>query len=224
MCSNPCESEVTCFRPESNRGPYGLLNLLCAALSTTELWWRINHRKSFRTLLEGCTDCKVNTLRTQISPKMKKGVETKLQQTLGLVMRSALPEEIEKIFQHNLISDSTLTLTYIQGCLEDKMQEMGISAADAPPVGSLQSPFACGSKSQNWAILSLTTTTTGPHTHWWARSFVETYPDTRTWTTKMSRWDISTPAYAIPECWPAHCWRIGKPNLLWTTTTLVRPS
>ena len=25
MCSNPCESEVTCFLPESNRGPYGLL-------------------------------------------------------------------------------------------------------------------------------------------------------------------------------------------------------
>ena len=25
MCSNPCESEVTCFVPESNRGPYGLL-------------------------------------------------------------------------------------------------------------------------------------------------------------------------------------------------------
>jgi len=50
MCSNPCESEVTCFRPESNQGPYGLLNFLCAALSTTELWWRINHRKSFRTL------------------------------------------------------------------------------------------------------------------------------------------------------------------------------
>jgi len=27
MCSNPCEFEVTCFRPESNRGPYGLLKL-----------------------------------------------------------------------------------------------------------------------------------------------------------------------------------------------------
>ena len=50
MCSNPCGSEVSCFRPESNRGPYGLLNFLSAALSTTELWWRMNHRKSFRTL------------------------------------------------------------------------------------------------------------------------------------------------------------------------------
>jgi len=50
MCSNPCGSVVTCFRPESNRGPYGLLNFLCAALSTTELWWRINHRTSFGTL------------------------------------------------------------------------------------------------------------------------------------------------------------------------------
>jgi len=50
MCSNPCESELTCFRPESNRGPYGLLNFSSAALSTTELWWRMNHRKFFRTL------------------------------------------------------------------------------------------------------------------------------------------------------------------------------
>ena len=50
MCSNPCESELTCFRPESNRGPYGLLNFLSSALSTTELWWRMNHRKFFRTL------------------------------------------------------------------------------------------------------------------------------------------------------------------------------
>jgi len=47
MCSNPCKSELTCFRPESNRGPYGLLIFLSAALSTTELWWRANHRKSF---------------------------------------------------------------------------------------------------------------------------------------------------------------------------------
>jgi len=22
MCSNPCESELSCLRPESNRGPY----------------------------------------------------------------------------------------------------------------------------------------------------------------------------------------------------------
>jgi len=50
MFSNPCEWELTCFRPESNRGPYRLLIFLCAALSTTELWWRMNHRKSFRTL------------------------------------------------------------------------------------------------------------------------------------------------------------------------------
>ena len=49
MCSNPCESEVTCFRPESNRGPYGLLTFLSAALSTTELRWQMNHRKSFTT-------------------------------------------------------------------------------------------------------------------------------------------------------------------------------
>ena len=52
MCSNPCESELTCFRPVSNRGTYRLLNFFSAALSTTELWWRMNHRKSFRTLLD----------------------------------------------------------------------------------------------------------------------------------------------------------------------------
>ena len=51
MCSNPCECELTCFRPESNLGPYGLLNFSSAALSTTELWWRMNHRKSHFALL-----------------------------------------------------------------------------------------------------------------------------------------------------------------------------
>ena len=69
--------------------------------------------------------------RKQTSPK-KKGARPKLQQTLGIVMRSAFLEEIEKIFHHNLISDSILTLPHIQCCLEDMMQEMGISAADAP--------------------------------------------------------------------------------------------
>jgi len=51
MCSNPCESEVTCFRPDSNRGPYGSPFFLSAALSSTELWWQMNHRKSVRTLI-----------------------------------------------------------------------------------------------------------------------------------------------------------------------------
>jgi len=72
----------------------------------------------------------------QASPKKKKGAKTKLQQTLGrLVLRSALPEEIEKICHHNLISDSTLTLPHIQRFLEDMMQEMDISAADVPTSG-----------------------------------------------------------------------------------------
>jgi len=90
---------------------------------------------------EGCTDCKAKTHWRQISPKKKKGAKTKLQQTLGIVMRSALPEEIEKIFQHNLISDSTLTLPHIQRCLEDMMQEMGISAAYAPTSGVTPVPI-----------------------------------------------------------------------------------
>ena len=45
------------------------------------------------------------------------------------------PEEIEKNYRHNLISDSTLTLPHIQLCLEDMMQEMDILAADAPTSG-----------------------------------------------------------------------------------------
>jgi len=74
-------------------------------------------------------------------PKKKKGAKTKLQQTPGLVMRSALPEEIEKTCRHNLISDSTLTLPRIQGCLEDMMQEMGILAADTPTSGVTPAPI-----------------------------------------------------------------------------------
>jgi len=61
---------------------------------------------------EGCTDCKVNPHRKQISLK-KKGARPKLQRTLGVVLRLALPEEIEKIFHHNRILDSTLTLPHI---------------------------------------------------------------------------------------------------------------
>ena len=55
-------------------------------------------------------------------------------------MRSALPEDIEKTCQHNLISDSTLTLPHFQRYLEDMMQEMDISAADAPTSGVTPAP------------------------------------------------------------------------------------
>jgi len=84
---------------------------------------------------DGCTGCKASTLQRQASPKKKKGAKINLQQTLGLVMQSALPEEIEKICHHNLISHSTLTLPHIQRCLEDMMQEMCITATDAPTSG-----------------------------------------------------------------------------------------
>jgi len=67
--------------------------------------------------------------------------KAKLQQTFGFVKRLALPEEIETIFQHNRISDSTVTLLHIQLCLEDMMQEMGISTADAPTSGVTQVPI-----------------------------------------------------------------------------------
>jgi len=51
---------------------------------------------------DGCTSCKASTRQRQASPKKIKGAKAKLQQTLGLMMRSALPEEIEKIYHHNL--------------------------------------------------------------------------------------------------------------------------
>jgi len=90
---------------------------------------------------DGHTSCKASARQRQASPKKKKGAKTKLQQTLGFVMRSALPKEIEKICHHNLISDSTLTLPHIQHCLEDMMQEMDISAADASTSGVTSSPI-----------------------------------------------------------------------------------
>ena len=40
MCSNPCESEVTCFRPESNRGPYGILDVTFALPVGGTVWCR----------------------------------------------------------------------------------------------------------------------------------------------------------------------------------------
>ena len=92
---------------------------------------------------DGCTSCKASTRRRQASLKNIKGAKAKLQQTLGLVMQSALPEEIEKNYNHNLISesDSTLTLPHIQLCLEDMMQEMDKLAADAPTSGVTSSPI-----------------------------------------------------------------------------------
>jgi len=92
-----------------------------------------------------------------------------------------------------------------------------------PPVESLQSPYVCGLQTQNWVILSLMTTMTGPYTYWWARFFVCTYPGMRIWTTTTTRWGISTPACATLEGWPALCLKIGRSNTLWRTTILVRP-
>jgi len=55
---------------------------------------------------DGCTNCRASTRQGQTSSKKTKGAKAIFQQTLGLVMRSALPEEIEKNYHHNLISDS----------------------------------------------------------------------------------------------------------------------
>jgi len=84
---------------------------------------------------EGCTDCKAtphsHKREKQVLAKCKVG-RPKIKQTLGIKMRTALPEEIEKMHSHNLISDSTLTLPHIQSCWVDMMQEMDMSTTDSP--------------------------------------------------------------------------------------------
>ena len=87
---------------------------------------------------DGCTDCNASGPRQKVSSKK---TSTKTHKTLGTVMRSALPEEIDKIIHQNLISDSTLTLPHIQSCLEDMMRVMGISMSDEQNEQSAQNPF-----------------------------------------------------------------------------------
>jgi len=90
----------------------------------------------------------------------------------------ALPEEIEKIFHHNdLISDSTLTLPHIQRFLEDMMQEMRISAADTPTSWVTPVPIRL------WFIAREFGHPLINYTHWWARSFEDTYLVMRIWRT-----------------------------------------
>ena len=89
---------------------------------------------------EGCTECKAKPHRNKMLPQ-KKGARPKLMKTLGIVMRLALLEEIEKTFHQNLILDSTLTLPHIQCCGKDMMQEMRISTTDAPTDLSIQAPI-----------------------------------------------------------------------------------
>jgi len=88
---------------------------------------------------EGCTNCT-----TRLHNRIKKALQAarpNIKQTLGIVMQSALPGEIDKTFHHNLTSDSTLTLPHIQSCLEDIMQEMGISTTNLPTNPSIQAPI-----------------------------------------------------------------------------------
>ena len=92
-------------------------------------------------------------------------------------MRSDLPEEIDKIYHHNLISDSTLTVPHIQLCLEDMMQEMDILAADAPTSGVTSSPIRLWFAAPELGHLLIDDNYEGgPYTHWWARFFVNIYP------------------------------------------------
>jgi len=82
-----------------------------------ELTWKCGKFKQIwpahQLVKDGCTSYKASTREIQASLKKKKGANTKLQPTLGLVMRLALQEEIEKSCHYNLISDSTLTLPHI---------------------------------------------------------------------------------------------------------------
>ena len=52
VCSNPYWFEFTGFLPESNWGPADNPNLSSPTLFSTELWWRIHHQRSFRTLTQ----------------------------------------------------------------------------------------------------------------------------------------------------------------------------
>jgi len=55
ICSNPFWFELTGFWPELNWGPADNPNFLSPALFSTQLWWRMHHRRSFRTLCgDGC--------------------------------------------------------------------------------------------------------------------------------------------------------------------------
>jgi len=140
------------------------------------------------------------------------------------VMRSALPEEIEEICQHNLISDSTLTLLHIQRCLEDMMQEMGISVADASTSGVtsvLIRLWFTAPELGHPLIDDIHDRPLHPLVGPFLRGYLSRYEDMDDENDEIR---YLYTAYATPECWPAQCWRIVKPYLLWTTTTLARPS
>jgi len=97
---------------------------------------------------DGCTLCDITPPKKgkPIRPKRKLH-KPNLKQTLGLVMCTALPEEIERMADHKIISDTTLTLPNIQCCLEEMMRELGHSdsllhgMSDQPP--SIQLWFTC---------------------------------------------------------------------------------
>jgi len=143
---------------------------------------------------DGCTNCKASTRQRQALPKKTKGAKANFQQTLGLVMRSALPEEIEKNHHHNLISDSTLTLPHIQLCLENMMQDMDISAADTPTSGVTSSPIRLWFTAPELGHPLIDDNHDRPLHPLVGPVLREYYPDTRIWTTMTTRWDIFTPA------------------------------
>ena len=111
-------------------------------------------------------------------------------------MQSALPEEIEKNYNHNLISesDSTLTLPRIQLCLEDMMQEMDISAADAPTSGVTSSPIRLWFTAPELGhplIVDNHDRPLQPMVSLFLREYLSRHEDM---DDEMKRWDISTQA------------------------------
>jgi len=141
---------------------------------------------------------------------------------LGIVtqMRSALPQEIEKMLLQNLISDSTHTLPHIHRYLEDMMQEMGVSATSAPTGWVTPVHMRLWFTAPELGHLLIDDNHDRP-LHPLMGLFLRRYPS---WfedmTTTTTRWGISTPTCAIPEGWPAPCMN-GRTITLWRTMIIL---
>lgn len=87
--------------------------------------WAAHHLE-----LNGCIHCATSPFKKCKTIRAKQQTKSpNLKQTLGLVMRTVLPEEIEKMSKHDLISDTNLTLPHIQCCLEEILQDLGTTKA-----------------------------------------------------------------------------------------------
>ena len=102
------------------------------------------------------------------------------------------------------------------------MQEMGILEADAPTSGVTPAPmhlWFTASELGHPLIDDNHDRPLHPMLDPFLRAYLSRHEDMHDKDDEMGH--LYT-AYATPECWPAQCWRIGKPNQLCTTTTRVR--